>query len=164
MSLTALFINRPRTHPVPPPPSLANEQARLAQEQRELERERSERQEQREQQRAERRRLEADRRTDAIGADLGRAMDINRPAYMASLILKAAAKGRGEAAEPRLAGLAAQIVFQGKIRRGEVVADAAMLPPHPVARAVVLAAKRARGEATADEESWLSSFLERVAR
>jgi hypothetical protein len=97
--------------------------------------------------------------------DLRRAMDIDRPRYLASMISKAAAKGRGETAElPPLTGLAAQIVFQGKVRRGEVVVDAAVLPENPMARAVILSAKRARGEATAAEESWLSHFVKGTER
>jgi hypothetical protein len=154
MSLTPLFINKPRMHSAPPP-SLADEQARLAQEQRELEQ-----REQRAQQRAERRRAEA----EATAADLRRAMDIDRPRYTASLISKAAAKGRGETVElTPLAGLAAQIVFQGKVRRGEAVADAVMLPENLMARAVVLSGRRRRGEALSDaEQNWLNSFLKRA--
>jgi hypothetical protein len=158
-NLTPLFV---------PPSRLSRaqridgERDRLAQEQREFERERLEREEQREQQRAERRRAEA----IAVAADLGRAMDIDRPRYMASLIRNAGRKARGEVAElPPLTGLAAAIVRQGKIRRGEAVADAVMLPKNETARAVVLSAMRRRGEVlSTSDAAWLSSFLERVER
>ena len=156
MSLTPLFINRPRMHSAPPP-SLADEQARLAQERCELERERLEREEQREQQRAERRRAEA----EATAADLRSAMDINRPAYVASLIIDAGRKARGETVELPLTGLAAEIVRQGKIRRAEITDM--VLPSHPVARAVTLSAMRRRGDRlTESDEAFLSAFLRKM--
>ena len=153
MSLTPLFINKPRTHSAPPP-SLVDEQARLAQEQRELER-----QEQREQQRAERRRAEA----IAAAADLGRAVDIDRPRHMASLIARAGRKARGEVVElPPLSGVAAAIIHTGKIRRAEV-ADAVLLPTNATARAVVLCGMRRRGDRlTESDEAFLSAFLQKM--
>jgi hypothetical protein len=148
-----------------PSPSVDDERARLAQERHKLEKERAafeaERDERLEQQRTGRRRAEA----IAIAADLGHDMDVNRPGYVASLIIAAGRKARGELPEqPRLTGLAAEIVRQGKIRRGEAVADAVVLPENPMARAVILLGKRARGETTADEESWLNNFLKKVER
>jgi hypothetical protein len=150
---------RPSLRPPKEPPqrseAIEAEQARLVQERRELERE---------QQRVATR-AEVTALAEQVAGDFRRALDINRPAYMASMISKAAAKGRGEAVElPRLTGLAAQIILQGRIRRGEAVADAVMLPENETARAVVLSAKRARGDATAAEESWLSNFLKRIER
>ena len=155
-NLTPLFV---------PPSRLSRaqridgERDRLAQEQREFERERLEREEQREQQRAERRRAEA----VATAADLRRAMDIDRPRYMASLIASAGRKARGETAGLPLTGLAAEIVRQGKIRRGEAVADAVALPTNATARAIVISAMRRRGDRlTESDEAFLSAFLQKM--
>jgi hypothetical protein len=134
---------------------IEGERVRLAQEQHEVERERSARQEQREQQRAERRRAEA----EGAAADLGRAMDIDRPRATASLISKAAAKGRGEVAElPPLTGLAKEIVRMGRVRRNEEPA-ADVLPSNPVALAIVLSGRKARGTIDASGERWLADFV-----
>ena len=144
----------------------AQEQEQLAQERRRLEKERvaleAARDERSEQQRAEQRRAEA----IAIAGDLAHDVDASRPGYVASLIIAAGRKARGElSGELRLTGLAAEIVRQGKIRRGEAVADAVVWPKNETARAVVLCSMRVRGEAiSASDESWLSSFLKRVER
>ena len=133
------------------------ERSRLAQEQREFERERLEREEQREQQRAERRRAEA----EATAADLGRAMEINRPGYVASLIIQAARRAKGDLPEAPLSGMAAAIIHAGKARRAEVVDM--VLPSHPVARAVTLSGMRRRGDRlTESDEAFLSAFLRKM--
>ena len=101
---------------------------------------------------------------EQMAGDLRRARDIHEPGYTAGLIIAAGRKARGELPEePRLTGLAAQIVFQGKVRRGEVVADAVVLPENSTARAVTFCGRRRRGEALSDaEQTWLDSFLKRV--
>ena len=158
MSSTPLFINKPRMHSVPLPP-LADERAHVEQERNVLQRERQERQEQREQQRAERRRAEARRPLPSAAPWIS----IGRDTLPLRLI-QAAAKGRGEVVDlPPLTGLAKEIVRMGRVRRGEAVADAAVLPKNETARAVVFSAMRRRGEVLADADAqWLSGFLRKM--
>jgi hypothetical protein len=131
------------------------ERGQLARERAAFEAERDERLEQ---QRTERRTEQRRTQAEVIAGDLGHDMDVKRPGYLASLIINAGRKARGEFSEP-LTGLAAQIIRQGKIRRAEI-ADTVVLPENLTARAIVLVAMRVRGEAIpASEESWLSNFL-----
>jgi hypothetical protein len=138
---------------------------RLAEERRVIERERAEfdasRKEWREQQWVERQRATA---AEVIAADLGHDVDADRPGYVAGLIHAAAAKGRGEGPAEPVSGVAAEIVRQGKVRRGEEVADLA-LPDDPTAKATVLSGRRRRGEAvSADDQVWLDDYMKRAER
>ena len=184
--LSPLSGNEPRTRPVPASRSenvsfaeqrrandlkhreeaVADERARLAQERREFERARSAWQEQREEERdqqiTERHNAVATERAEAMAGDLGHDMDANRPGYVASLIINAARKAKGEFAEEPI-GLAAEIVRMGKVRRGEAVSDDPPLPENPVAKALVLVGRRRRGETLVkSDEAFLNAYLEKV--
>jgi hypothetical protein len=147
---------------------LAAERADLATERRALERARqawTEEQEQRgiverREQHAEQRRTEAIASAEQLAGDLRHDVDAAAPGYVASQILAASRKAKGELPEEPLSGLAADIVRAGKLARGEVVADASV--ENLTARAIILSGKRASGVTlSADDERFLTSFLER---
>jgi hypothetical protein len=189
MSLAPLYGAEPRTRPVQSKNSnfdlqhretnlrrdrenLAAERQQLAEERRKLVREKQEWEELQEE-RAERRVVEQhrieqhteQRRTEAtaIAADLGNDMDANRPGYTAGLIIAAAKKARGLSGVEEPTGLAAAIVRQGRIMRGEI-ADTPALPENLVARAVVLCGMRARGDpVSGSDAAFLNSYLEKIS-
>lgn len=146
--------------------ALAAERQQLAQERRQLERDRQtfeEQQEQRDQQRdqqiAER---HAAARAEVMAGDLAHDIDDNRPGYVASQIIAAAAKARGQLTEAPT-GLALAIVKAGQVRRGEVGTDDPHLPENAKARAIILSGRRRRGEVISEsDEAFLNSYLEKA--
>lgn len=146
--------------------ALADERQQLAQERRQLERDRQafdeqveERDQQRDQQIVER---HAAARAEVLAGDLAHDIDDNRPGYVASQIIAAAAKARGQLAEAPT-GLALSIIKAGQVRRGEAGTDDPPLPENAKARAIILSGRRRRGEAISEsDEAFLSSYLEKA--
>ena len=143
--------------------ALADERARLGEERRALARERAEWEEERAR-RADQQHVDAERHIEAesLAEDLVRDVHVANPQIMAARIHQAAQKARGLSDEPPT-GIAAEIVRQGRICRGEAVADAPVMPTNPTARAVVLVAARRRGEGLSDGDArWLDAYLQRL--
>lgn len=155
-NLTPLYSPR-RARPSPPPALADDERVRLDEERRRLARERVALDERR----ATTERAERHAEATAIAADLAHDVDANRPGYTVGLILAATRKARGvDVAEPT--GMVADIIRAGKLARGEI-ADVPALPTHPMAKAIVLAGMRARGEPiSAADAAWQEAFCRKL--